>query len=306
MASCKRFTLAFIVLSLLAVPLAKAANSHSTSTFTWYMRSDTATVNGVTGYMTNATPTDSVESVYTETTDDAYQTVYYGWRVWLTFPDGTQTELSDGTPQAQTATAFTTGYVEKSGTWLAPSTTLILGFNSFVMTIYLKFGSDSWAAKATYTTERISEVALNGAIWTFTVNMKVERVLVEEDYITQTWLRWGSSTDADTRVEGVEFTDPNTYEKAGGYLQAGNFIAFIFAPWINLLGSDVTWGLMLSIPLLSIYVRGKSTIPILVICIVFGGASGVISLLVPLMASWLLWVFMLLSFGGLFYKIFKG
>lgn len=307
MASCKPFILIFTALLLLAVPSATAANSHTTSTYTWHMRSDTGTVNGVTGYMMNATPTASVQSVYTTTTGATYQPVYYGWRVWLAFPDGTQTELTDGTPQAQTVTtANTTDYEEKSSTWLAPSTTLYLGFNSFKMTVYLKFGSGAWAAITTYTTEPISEIALNSATWAFTINMKVARVEILPDYQTRTWLRWGSSDYADTRVEDVEFTDPNTYEKAGGYLQAGNFIAFILSPWINLLGSDVTWGLMLAIPLMSIYVRSKSTIPILVICIVFGGSAGVINLLVPMMASWLLWVFMLLSLGGLLYKIFKG
>jgi len=49
----------------------------------------------------------------------------------------------------------------------------------------------------------------------------------------------------------------------------------------------------------------KSYFLIIVLLILFGGATGIFSLLIPEIGLGIGWIFMLLGLGGLLYKVFR-
>lgn len=294
------FLIFLFVLTFLLSPLAHATES----THTLYFRSDIVTVNGKTGYALNESRSASNLNASDYYVGASYQTVYWGWRVWQVDYNHAETELTSGAPEATvTLSANTSGL--QTATWTPPETSLWVGFDSLKLTIYSKMGAGAWTAKATFTTETLSEKNVTSDTWTFSMYLIVRRY-ASAPSVTETWFIWGSST-YDSHIEDVTFADPNTYEKQGMEMMKGNFLNFIVAPWTNLVGATAFWSVVvLFIPFMGIYIRTKSTIPLLLIVVLFGGSGGIFTFILgDIGVGALLWVFCLLSLTGLLYKVFR-
>jgi hypothetical protein len=65
------------------------------------------------------------------------------------------------------------------------------------------------------------------------------------------------------------------------------------------------YGLLLLVFFVPLYNRYKSFSPIIILLILFGGAGGILSLLVPEAGLGISWIFLIVGIGGLIYKVFR-
>ncbi len=93
-------------------------------------------------------------------------TVYAGIRVWKRASDGTETEITAGTPVAQVLTVVNRVAVPPvTATWVCPLTTLV-STDSIVVRWYTQFDADGWLEWLTSTTEVLVAQSLDAATWT--------------------------------------------------------------------------------------------------------------------------------------------
>lgn len=292
-------TIAFLLLLLLisSFPLSYAATS---TMETWYIRSDTDTVNGVLGYVANTTQSTSSVSINTTT---LFPSVEFGWRIWHVGGGNNETtEITSGTPIAIVQRSSTSSGIQ-SNTWTPPATSLQVGWDSFKFTIYYTspIGFTPWTAFAVLTSERQMYKALEAQeltfyLWTsFTINTFPTPNDIQ--------IRFGSST-YNTRIEDLTFTNPYEQEIQLYHLTNQDFIAFLFHPYVSVMGS-LTYGILMLVPTISLYKRTKSFQHILILFVLFGGSTGVMTLMIPEIGMSIGWAFLLLGLGGLLYKTFR-
>jgi len=126
------------------------------------MRSDQQTINGLTAYILGTTQSET--SAYKGVINEILYTAYFGIQVWKRAADGTETEITDGTPQAVVSGAPTTEGI-KSNTWECPQTSLI-DTDAIVVRVYRKLGSGSWLLLQIFITEQLGGTQLDGVTWT--------------------------------------------------------------------------------------------------------------------------------------------
>jgi hypothetical protein len=296
--------LLLLIALLLAVLLISSAHA-TESTHNWYLRGDSATVNTVTAYVANETQSSTSQTVTGTITDTSYYTVQWGWRVWHVDNLGGLTELTSGVPSAIVTLNANTSSIQ-TAYWTAKATRLWVGFDSLKLVIYQQFGSLGWTAKAVFTSNLLMEKNVTADSWLFSMYLIVNRYPSGPDYVTATSFSWGSSSYS-SRIDGVTFLDADTFEKQASEGLKGNWIGFIIAPWANLMGGVAFWSLtILVIPCMGIYIRTKSTIPILLVTVLFGADGGIFTFIIGDSGiGAVLWLFMIISLAGLLYKVFK-
>lgn len=285
--------LLFLSIALCASLLINSASSLTTSVKNYYAHIATATVNGVTGYVLNETSTLSGSTLVTESTVGSV-TIYVGWRIWHTDSNNLTTELTTGTPVAQVSRAVD-GEGLQSATWTPPQTNLNVGWDALKFIVYIQLDGFPWVPKATFTTERLVEKALNNETWTFYAYTK----RLYSFPSTSATFYWGQGYNS--RIEDVTFTDPSPFQGMGLKLEQGDFVAWLFFPYVNLIGS-MFYGLMMLLINVPIYNRYHSFKPILIMFILFGGGSGIFTLLIPEVGMSIGWVFLLIGLTALLYQ----
>ena len=114
---------------------------------------------------------------------------------------------------------------------------------------------------------------------------------------------WGASAK-ETSIAGIQFGNPDVYDKVMYSLQTGDLVTAITLPYTDKVG-NLFYGLVMLMVCVPLYNRYKSLTPIFILFIIFGGATGVFTMLTPLPALGVAWTFMLLGLGGLLYKVFR-
>lgn len=299
-------TLSLLAIALvLALTFAPLACSAETTVHTWYFRGDSATVNTITAYVANETQSSTSQTATATITYSSYYAVQWGWRVWHVDNLGGLTELTSGVPSAVVTLNANTSSME-TAYWTAKATRLWVGFDSLILTIYEQFGSLGWTAKAGFTSNLLTAKNVTADSWLFSMYLTVNRYLSGAAYVTSTSFSWGSSSYG-SRIDGVTFLEADTFEKQASEGLRGNWVGFIIAPWANLIGATAFWSLtILVIPCMGIYIRTKSTIPILLLTVLFGADGGVFTFIIGDSGiGAMLWLFMIISLAGLLYKVFK-
>jgi len=147
---------------------------------TRYMRGDKQTVNGLSAYILG-TSQSAVSGHYSVPVDTGY---YWGIRVWKRASDGTETEITSGTPVAQVARSSGAGL--QSATWDCPLTSLV-GSDAVVVRVYERTGgATTWTLCAEFITEQLGGQSLDAATWTVYYYTAVTA------YAAVFW--WGTST----------------------------------------------------------------------------------------------------------------
>jgi len=184
---------------------------------TYYMRSDTHTVNGLSAYVLNETQSSSSQFSGPSKDGTGY-TCYYAVRVWIRYADGTEHELTDGTYNLQVSRT-SDGEGLQSINWTCPETSLN-ATDALVIRIYSRVDSDAWSlgnpAKE-FITVQLGGNKLSSTQWTFYLYTK--RSTSGNQFIgysTDAVVYWGTST-YNTHVEGIAFTSttPPTYNNLG-------------------------------------------------------------------------------------------
>jgi hypothetical protein len=171
---------------------------------TRYFRSDSQTVNGLSAYKLGTSQSASLQYVVLGT-GRTTATGYAGIRVWKRSSDGTETEITAGTPVAQVS-RNAAGEGLQSAAWSCPSTSLS-PTDAIVIRVYGKWGTGLWTLVATFITEQLGAQSLDAATWTvyyYThwysyIDPDTGKLIYEMDF------EWGLS-GYDSRIENFSWT----------------------------------------------------------------------------------------------------
>jgi len=283
-----------ILASFENLPVTPSVWDYSAKTGTWYMRSDTHTVNTVSGYKLSETQSATAES--DSRSKSGTLTIYYGVRVWIVFPNGQLEELTDGTPVAVVSRS-SDGHGLQSANWTCPSYLNIV--DAVMVKVYQRFSDETdWSLRVTFITHNQTLVKLPESTWTFYYYTEREKIGVT----TFSRFYWGTSS-FNSRVR-FQYYEPNAWELMMYHLSQGDFIGFITFPYINLVG-NLFYGVLLLVVGATLYRRYESFVPIAIMMILFGGAGGVVTMLVPAAGLHLAWLFMAFGLAILFFKLIR-
>jgi len=173
---------------------------------TRYMTANISTVNTLYAYnLETSQSSNHLTTSYTRTGSTSY-VCYWGIRVWKIASDGTETEITSGTPVAVVSRS-TNGQGIQSATWNAPQTALA-STDAIVIRIYRKVGDDGpWALYANpygvYHTEQLGASQLDAATWT--VYLYTQRSTASGPSRTSSTFHWGDST-YNSRIENFTWS----------------------------------------------------------------------------------------------------
>jgi len=161
---------------------------------TRYFRSDTHTVNGLTAYQLKTVNTTTLTSV-----SGGYQ--YWGIRVFVRHADGTEEEVTAGTPVAQVFVTVAGWY---NATWNCPSRTLS-PTDAIVVRLYnAPYSTGPWTLKREWITEQLGAGSLNASTWTVYYNFAVREAVI--DYIVIAYVFSHGNATYNSRIEGFAWT----------------------------------------------------------------------------------------------------
>lgn len=166
---------------------------------TRFMRGDKHTVNGLEAYKLKASQSTSSKTVTKYASGS--KTVYWGIRVWKRLSNGTETEITGGTPVAQVSRS-SNGQGMQSNTWNCSQTPLE-DTDAMVVKVYVKFGSGSWQLCCTFITEELEASQLDPAQWT--VYYYTHRYYTLWSKTTSGSFKWGTTT-YNSRIANYEYT----------------------------------------------------------------------------------------------------
>jgi len=174
---------------------------------TRYFRSDTQTVNGLTASKLGTTQSASSLSATIGRGRTALS-AYAGIRAWRRLSDGTEIEITSGTPVAVVSTS-STGIV--SATWSCPQTSLTTT-DAVVVRVYGKWGSSgTWNLLAVFITEQLGAGQLDAATWTVYYYISYTRYVDPDTGIVTYTAAWGFGTSTfNSRIENFQWTPPVT------------------------------------------------------------------------------------------------
>jgi len=197
-----RWTFCLFLLLLVLLCSFFVSNVEAT-TETRYMRSDSATVNGLSTYVLGSSQSNTpVQLLLEEALLSSYH-VHMGIRVWVRVSGGTETEITSGTA---VAIADGTGTGLKSATWSCPEKSLT-ATDSIVVRVYYSTSSTPNMLVTTFGTEQLGASYLNASTWT--VYYYVQRILSGGKKAQAIFYDWyfdfGSST-YDSKVSNFVYT----------------------------------------------------------------------------------------------------
>ena len=174
---------------------------------TRYKRSDQHTINGLAAYKLDITQTSSALLVAETYVGDDYVNAYWGIRVSKRTAEGVETEITNGTPQAQVSRVAKSSGIQ-SANWACPQTPLNLT-DSIVVRVYIRLNLFSWVLKATFTTEQLNASQLDPVTWTVYYWTELLHSRFWDDgtqwYVSGARFRFGSLT-YNSRIENFSWT----------------------------------------------------------------------------------------------------
>ncbi len=263
-----------------------------------YFRSDTHTINTEVGYILRDMQTTGGLAV-SGTTVDVGISVSWGFQVYIVGNNGALTDLSGGSPVAL-LTRTTAGAGIQNASWIIGETWLNLGFDSLMVKVYLKLGTDDWVLKATHLTSLLLEKRINSSTLVFSCYTEYSATA----FTTTGTFRFGNST-YNSFIQGIAFQEPSMLDLMLYNMVNGNLVGALLLPYTYLIGS-VFYLIVLLFVSVPLYKRYESVNPVLFVMLVFGGSGGVISLLLPVQALSVGWIVMVLAVAGILYKLVRS
>lgn len=166
---------------------------------TRYFRGDQHTVNGLTAYILGTSQSATAQS-YT-IFNQPVAGFYYGIRVWKRASDGTETEITSGTPVAQVFRSIN-GSGLQSATWDCPETSLT-ATDAILVRLYIKGVTTGWYLAGEFITEQLGAQTLDAATWT--VYYYTSQVYNPRLNSYNGSVYWGTS-EYNTHIEGFSYT----------------------------------------------------------------------------------------------------
>jgi len=257
---------------------------------TYYYRSDSHTVNNVTGYRLSMTPSASL--IEESRTDAGSKNVSYGVRVWVLSQSGTETELTDESPVA-VVTRSSDGEGLQETTWNCPNYGSVV--DAFVVRLYQRFDSETWSLRRIYVTYDEQMIKFPEETWTFYYYTN------RTTSSTTGYFMYGDTAHLsrlDLQIYEADPWDIQLFE-----FISGNPLKALLVPWTSTLGS-MFYGFALFFASITMYHRYGSLRVVLGILWLFGGAGSVLTLVLPLPGLGLAYVILLLAVGITLFDLF--
>lgn len=290
----KVFSIILTVLALLSSSiLAGAVNGQSA--INYYYTSTTHTVNDETGYAISTSMGSTSASI--ATTFSGAGTVDIGFRAWLVHSDSQPAEslIGDSPTALITCDSNSTGL--NYSTASIPTKSLVLNLNALKVTVYMRFDGGDWLAKASFITDTLISKELTGSTVTF--YLYTNTTITTNTTVT---FYWGNSA-YQSGLGGLTLKEVLPQEHALALGFGGDFIGMIIYPFTYIIG-ELFYGLLLLGVAGNLYFKQQKVTALLVMLLLFGGASG-IGLLIPVVAYRTVYILALLIFAAILYKTFR-
>ncbi len=246
---------------------------------TLYLRSDTYTSCGVSGY--------GLDTDYTNTALSVNIT-----------SDTVSTELTSGVPAA-VVVAQNNFTGQLSSSWIAPETPLILGYQALQVTVYASTNNGvNWTAQANYLSNVLMSSKLEAASWTFSL-----RVTQTQTNTTTSSFTFGDTNNRCT-LSGVSLQVPLQSEVQSWRLSRGDYVGFELGAYVDVIGSAF-YILLLLIPTGILYFRYGHVGTIVFFFLLFGGAGGLVWILVPAWAATVVSALLILGFSFVVWRVIR-
>jgi hypothetical protein len=166
-----------------------------------YMRSDQHTINNATMYKLMETHTQNGTSTSMLTGDPENDVAcYWGIRVWKRSANGTEVELTSGSPVAVVSRS-SSGQGLQSATWTCPATSLN-PTDSLVVRVYYKFDfQSSYTLSGQFTTVQLNATSLAGETWT--IYYYTRRSYNTQTHRTTIYYYWDNTYGS--RIENLKY-----------------------------------------------------------------------------------------------------
>jgi hypothetical protein len=284
-----------LVWLLFAVDSALALPWDTPNIYTYWLRDDSHTVNGVLGYVLNVSRSYSSKTVDLSYSGDTV--AYWAVRIYSVHGDNSTTELTSS--YDLNCSRALNGVGLQNLTWTPDQTVLMIGTEAFEIDLYMKIGAGAWTKKATFVTARVQSDLLHSSTWTI-------RLWTEREYsptTTTARFKWGSE-NYKSRVENIKLAKLDPWETQDHYLQNSDFFQFIAAPWTYYIG-DLFWGFGLLFVGVTTYNKYGSIRPVIVMIWLFGGTGGILGMLVPFFSLPLAWFLLSFLLGTTLYLLIR-
>lgn len=165
-----------------------------------YMRSDQHTVNNATMYKLMETHTGNWNITSKSALDPEDEWVgYWGVRVWRRSSNGSESEISSGSPVAVVSRS-SSGQGLQSANWTCPSTNLS-STDSIVVRVYYKFDVGSYTLCAEFSTVQLNATSLTSQTWT--VYYYTQRSHNSQQHKTYIYYYWDNTYNS--KIENVDY-----------------------------------------------------------------------------------------------------
>lgn len=266
----------------------------SSDSYTRFMRFDTHTVNGQLGYVLNTTISYNARNVSTSLAGS--QQVWFGFKAWKLDYSNTSYVLTDGYNANVTRTVNGEGLQTISWT---PDTTSLDAGDALKVSVCMKLGSESWSEKAVFVTETLVYSALTNNSW----SVKLYTNRTETGGTTYAWFFWGDTT-YQSRIEGVELSHINPWEKGDYYLRQRDFVSWLLNPWTHLVG-NFFYGVVVLFVEFTLYNKYEDIRPPAVFFWLFAGTNGILIAMIPLMGLHLAWFLLAFVLATMLYLLLR-
>lgn len=166
----------------------------------FYMRSDQHTINNGTMYKIMATQTANTSMVSRYSLDPENEYVgCWGIRVWRRSANGTETELTFGSPVAVVSRLSGAGL--QSANWTCPATSMN-STDSIVVRVYYGFDFYSYLQCAQFSTIQLNATSLCGQTWNvYYYTQRMYYTMTHRTYIYYYW-----DNNCGSRIENVNYS----------------------------------------------------------------------------------------------------
>lgn len=259
----------------------------------WYFRGDTHTVQGVLSYKIDEVMSATLRNITHLTTGTSNTS--YGVRVWLIDSINQTVELTGGSPEA-VVTRTTNGTSLYSVNWNCPDMDQYL-VDSVRIWIYHRWNqTGSWTLRSMYSTDAQLLIRLPEATWTFYYYLNRTN-----GSPTNSTIFWGTLSYM-TGVN-ISYVAANPWDTMMYWLWKREFMNFLVTPWTFHIGS-LFYGMLVLLASVTTYNRYGTLKAVLGIMWLFGGAGGLLNLVLPAAGLGLAYILLAITAALTFFKLF--
>lgn len=288
----RRYAMPFVWAVLLCSLFSATASAlpwDTPTTEAWHFRADTHTVNDYLGYVLNTSRSDT-ETTVTIAKDGAGN-LSVALRIYVVRASNTTVELTTGYDTNVTRTTDSNGTQTVSFT--PANTDLYLGADAVLIDLYMQYGG-SYQKKVILVTSRLQTEQLQNSTWTF--------YLWTGRNSTTGIFKWGISTYP-SRVTNIQFQTLPPWKTMQHHLNTQNFILFIVTPWTYYIG-NYFYAILTFFFFGTTYNRYGRIEPVIVLAWIFGGAGGILTLVLPIGLP-IAWFLLALALASTIYLLMR-